>query len=385
MSKLKVLYICPNGYMGGAERFVCNAARGHSESSKIRLTVFFFTDGEAVDECNRLGIETHVLPFTFRMRNLGKLLKAILYLRVFINDGAFNIVHSTMPYAHLMACFATLFSPIKRIWFQHGPVGGTLDKLANLFHVDRIYFNSKYLESEHLKMSLSSRNTSKHKFINYGILENKASDTEVEKISSELRTFSEQKLFLSAGRLCSWKGQDNLITAFLAASQKDSDFCNKAKLVIIGSAQTDRDKAFAKKLFDLVRENKAEDKVLFLGHQKNIQNYYHACDIFVHTSTIPEPFGLVVAEAMKNRCLVIGSNVGGVTDILKNRETGFSFDSTSSNATESLIPVLLETFAKSREQNLIDPIKENACKIIESNYSIKQMTDALESDYEILC
>ena len=63
----KILYICPNGYLGGAERIVCNISSGHLTGRYKNFNVLFFSDGETVAQCKELGIETHVLPFKFRM------------------------------------------------------------------------------------------------------------------------------------------------------------------------------------------------------------------------------------------------------------------------------------------------------------------------------
>jgi glycosyltransferase involved in cell wall biosynthesis len=52
-------------------------------------------------------------------------------------------------------------------------------------------------------------------------------------------------------------------------------------------------------------------------------------DVVVHASTMPEPFGLAVAEAMTAGCSVVISDTGGVAELVDPGRTGFSYRSTN--------------------------------------------------------
>lgn len=67
-----------------------------------------------------------------------------------------------------------------------------------------------------------------------------------------------------------------------------------------------------------------QDSVIFLGAlpQKELPPYYAACAVFVLPS-IHEGMGLVLAEALLCGAPVIAANSGGVTDIVKDGETGW--------------------------------------------------------------
>jgi glycosyltransferase involved in cell wall biosynthesis len=58
-----------------------------------------------------------------------------------------------------------------------------------------------------------------------------------------------------------------------------------------------------------------DHRVGFVDFQRDLAPVYRALDVVVHASTEPEPFGLVVAEAMACGRAVIASNLGGVTEI----------------------------------------------------------------------
>ena len=62
-----------------------------------------------------------------------------------------------------------------------------------------------------------------------------------------------------------------------------------------------------------------------LPFQDDPQRLYHWADIVIIPSKKPEPFGLVAIEAMSVGCLVIGSNAGGLKEIIKHGYDGLLF------------------------------------------------------------
>jgi glycosyltransferase involved in cell wall biosynthesis len=126
-------------------------------------------------------------------------------------------------------------------------------------------------------------------------------------------------LIMSVGRLIDWKGTEFLIRAIPAVLEKFPD----AKLLIVG-AGPERDV-----LVRQVRELGLENRVIFLGFisKTDLIAYYHSADVFVLPSINragkTEGLGVVLLEAMASGCPVIGSNVGGIPDIIVDGENGF--------------------------------------------------------------
>lgn len=122
------------------------------------------------------------------------------------------------------------------------------------------------------------------------------------------------------GRLDQQKGQFELIKAFADISEK---YVN-CRLVIVGEptvGESDQEH-YAQQLYKLVKKLKIESKVLFFGF-RNDTNLLMAClDLFVLAS-YRETFGYVVVEAMASGTPVIGTQAGGVTEILGNGEYGY--------------------------------------------------------------
>ena len=90
----------------------------------------------------------------------------------------------------------------------------------------------------------------------------------------------------------------------------------KSKLMMVGEGPEKI------KAIQYVKENKLEDKVLFLGNSNEIDKILCYSDLFLLPSE-KESFGLSALEAMANGVPVISSNAGGITEVNINNKTGF--------------------------------------------------------------
>ncbi len=89
-----------------------------------------------------------------------------------------------------------------------------------------------------------------------------------------------------------------------------------AKLILVGDGPE------SPTAFDLVEKLGISDKVLFLGRQKNISDLLSISDLKLLMSE-QESFGLVLLEAMACRVPAIGTNVGGIPEVINHEETGY--------------------------------------------------------------
>lgn len=89
-----------------------------------------------------------------------------------------------------------------------------------------------------------------------------------------------------------------------------------AKLLLVGDGP---EMTFVSKL---VRELGLTDKVLFLGKQDNLEELYSLSDLMLLLSE-KESFGLVLLEAMACGVPCIGTNTGGIPEVIYEGETGF--------------------------------------------------------------
>ncbi|MGG3562581.1 N-acetyl-alpha-D-glucosaminyl L-malate synthase BshA [Neobacillus rhizosphaerae] len=72
----------------------------------------------------------------------------------------------------------------------------------------------------------------------------------------------------------------------------------------------------------LVKQLALEDRVIFLGKQENLEELYSISDLKLLLSE-KESFGLVALEAMACGVPCIGTNVGGVPEVIQHGQNGF--------------------------------------------------------------
>ncbi len=91
---------------------------------------------------------------------------------------------------------------------------------------------------------------------------------------------------------------------------------------------------------DLVHALNLHENVVFLGKQDEVASLYAAADLFLLPSA-KESFGLVALEAMACGVPVIGSDAGGIPEVVLHGETGFLADVGDVDAMANFALILL--------------------------------------------
>ncbi|MEC9281753.1 MAG: glycosyltransferase family 4 protein [Bdellovibrionota bacterium] len=157
-----------------------------------------------------------------------------------------------------------------------------------------------------------------------------------ETIRTELSYSSTDKVIGIVGRLDPWKGQLELLQAFVSIEKKYPD----TRLLIVGS-ETPGEEGYKQKLVETILENNLSHKVQMIGFQKNVPEWMSAMDIFVMPS-YEEAFGIVLAEAMCVGLPVISTKAGGVPDILVSEKYGQMVEPRSAKAIEMALVKYLD-------------------------------------------
>lgn len=119
------------------------------------------------------------------------------------------------------------------------------------------------------------------------------------------------------GNIREWKGQEYFVKAFLLLSKK---YYNMYALVVGGYGI--EDEQYKKRLENLATDSVARGRLIYTGYREDVSDLLRIMDVFVHASIRPEPFGMVILEAMLQKVPVIASNIGGPIEILMNGECG---------------------------------------------------------------
>jgi glycosyltransferase involved in cell wall biosynthesis len=113
--------------------------------------------------------------------------------------------------------------------------------------------------------------------------------------------------------LARWKGHATFLEAIARLPPH-----LPVRAYIVGDAvyHTEGSQYSLDELRQLARSLGIADRVGFTGFVQTPEATFRALDVVVHASTAPEPFGLVIAEAMACGCAVIVSNFGGAAEIV---------------------------------------------------------------------
>lgn len=148
---------------------------------------------------------------------------------------------------------------------------------------------------------------------------NKVSLNEKNILRKKLSLPTDQKIILFVKRLSPIKKPMFYLPYII---EKFNEKYDNATFVIIGYGDE------KKKLDEYLKKNKDSIRnVLFLGAvpNKDVQNYYMVSDVFLNV-TAEEGFPRVLLEAMASGMPVISTNVGGIEDILGDKQSNFLFN-----------------------------------------------------------
>jgi glycosyltransferase involved in cell wall biosynthesis len=113
------------------------------------------------------------------------------------------------------------------------------------------------------------------------------------------------------GRITDWKGQLDLLSAAATIAGE----CPRLMVMIIGD-ESDSDREYRDAVRAAAESDELRGRVVFTGYQRDVGSLYALCDIVVHCSNHPEPFGRVVIEAMAAGTPTIAMAEGGPLDIV---------------------------------------------------------------------
>lgn len=124
------------------------------------------------------------------------------------------------------------------------------------------------------------------------------------------------------GRLVHWKGQHLLIEAAPRVRER----VPLVRFAFVGGSPLGGHDEYAQRLEQLARANGVEDCCEFVGPVLDVERRMREdFDLVVHASTMPEPFGLVIAEAMAAGCPIVAGGLGAAPEIIEDGRSGLLF------------------------------------------------------------
>ena len=176
---------------------------------------------------------------------------------------------------------------------------------------------------------------------------------------------TDQLVIMFIGRFSKEKGVDILVTAL----KEIYSINNKVSLVMVGAGEEEMS---IKKFYF---QNKLP--VRLVNSARNVFDYYNIADVIVLPSRV-DPFPYVMLESGLMSKPFIGSNVDGISELIKHEVNGLLFESENVNELTKCIQMIQE------DQTLAEQISHSLHNEVIENYSVEKVISEYITFYNSL-
>jgi glycosyltransferase involved in cell wall biosynthesis len=329
---LRIVYLDSSAQLGGAERVLLDILGGVRETHPDwSLTVCTPADGPLVSHARRLDVRTLVVPLPARVSasgdyspRLSAMAAAIpsafsygLALRTALKRLDPHVIHSNGLKMHLAAAW-TKPAHARLVWHLHDYVSrGTRSAMLlrrSAGACDAIIANSQSVADDAqrvLHSSVMARAITNG--VDLRIFTPNGETADMDAMAGIAPARHGTVRVGLVGTFARWKGHHTFLRA-VAAMPADSP----VRAYVIGGPiyQTTGSQCSREELEAEAARLNIRSRVAFIDFVEEPAAIFRSLDVAVHASTEPEPFGLVIAEAMACGKAVIAANAGGAAEIL---------------------------------------------------------------------
>ena len=346
MTQQKILFVDHTAVMGGAELSLLELATAYSKSSKVLL----LEDGALRKRLEQREVLVSIATASksmLRLRTSSGLdsLKIIPELwrvagQIKQNASDYDLILANSQKAFVTVALASLRGSPPIFWYLHDILTAKhfsrINRLVAIFLANR--FATKVLvNSQATGTAFAAAGGNKQLcHVVYNGFDSKkfalVAQEDVAKIRTQLDIGNAPLVGLFS-RLSYWKGQHILLEAVKRLPQ--------VQVILVGDALFG-EQEYVSELKLLAEIPELARRVHWLGFRDDIPVLMKACDIIVHTSTEPEPFGRVIVEGQLAQKPVIASAAGGALELIEDGKTGFLFPPKDASALGEIIKRLID-------------------------------------------
>lgn len=323
----RVLFLDQSGELGGAELSLLDIARHF----RAQATVALLADGPFAARLRDAGIACDVLAGTAALLSVRR------------QDGPAQWLHAVGAVGRSIAALARLARTHDLIYantqksFVLGALAALVARRPLIWHL-RDILSAAHFGSANLRLTIALARMTRARVIANsqattaafvaagGAVQNVVTipngidpapwrilDAEARQRLRETLGLADGPVLGTFGRLAEWKGQHILLEAVACLPGTQA--------IVVGDALFG-EVEYRDLLIARTRELDVERRVHFLGFRNDVGALMQACDVVVHASIAPEPFGRVIVEAMLAGLPVIASDAGGAREIVENGRSG---------------------------------------------------------------
>ena len=335
--KVRIVYLNPCGKLGGAETSLRELlASLRAAEPTWELCLVLAEDGPLVEIARDMGVQVIVRPFPPSLGRLGdagglstawSLVKAAAAtwqygrrLGQLLSEAQPDIIHTNGFKMHLLGAW-TRPAGTPLVWHIHDYVSARrwMGRLLRIFQkaCSAAIANSKSVAAD-LRQLLPNLNVVPiYNAIDLDRFSPVGSKLDLDSIAGLSPAGPGTVRVGLVATFARWKGH----RVFLQALAQLSDEPPVRGYIIGGPIyQTDKSQCSFEELKDQAGRLGLDGRVGFTGFISDPAEAMRSCDIVVHASTEPEPFGMVIAEAMACEKAVVASQAGGAAELFTDGE-----------------------------------------------------------------
>ena len=347
---MSIVFLSPTGQTGGAEAALHDLLAGLRESHpswSLRLIVA--SDGPLVARVTALGVPVQVLPFPpsvarlgdwgvgrgwwprlgFLVRCAGTALPALQYLhrlRRLLRSDQPDVIHTNGLKMHILGAWARPRGSAV-LWHLHDYAGRrplTVRLLRRCVNrCSAVVANSRSVADD--VRDVCGEAVPIHPVWNAIDLDRfspEGPSLDLDTLSGLAAAEGVLRVGLVA-TFARWKGHE----VFLKALATLPPSLHVRGYIVGGPLyETSGSQISIAELRELTRSLGLEDRIGFTGFVQDSSAAMRSLDIVVHASTDPEPFGLVIAEAMACGKAVVVSRAGGASELIETGVNALAFE-----------------------------------------------------------
>lgn len=310
-----------------------------------------------------------------KLKALANIAKSVLPLYLFMRKKNISIIAANGNFAALFALPLVFLFKKKLVVIQHllyeknSFEGKLLKTLAK--YSDKFICVSKSV-AENIQAFTGESSGKKSTVIYNGI---SLPDENNEMLKS--RVSKDEIRFAIVGSIIREKGHDRIIEVF---SELATDF-PQCRLYVFGEPRKEESsKFFYQSLKEKVENLNIGDKIFFKGYVAEKDNLYNQIDILINYSIIPESFSMTVIEALARKKIVVASNEGGPSEILRHGVNGFLVEPGNKQA---LLQMMTNVVTQIGNESL-NEIRNNGRATVEERFSLHHFAETYKNLFQDL-
>jgi glycosyltransferase involved in cell wall biosynthesis len=314
------LFVQSTTEIGGAESILLNLFACSAELRRRSVIASLgFARGDLPARLRAAGAEVVDLPGA-RMRHPVGVARTLLALRALVRARGVRVVVGNGAHPQILGGLAARLGGVKSVFLVHmihaAPLwkNDPLDAIALRGPCDLMLANSRASQAalERVRPGVESR------LFHLGTPLREVAPEEARAARAELGAGPGDVLVGVFGRLQHWKAQD----VFVEAAARVAAARPVTRFVVVGGSVFGLESEYFKGLRMAATARGLDGRLVFTGFRNDVARLMAACDVVCHTSRVPEPFGLVVIEAMSLGRAVIATRGGGPSEIVADESQG---------------------------------------------------------------